>query len=148
MSVTGRCLCGAVRIVVDAPMAEISACHCDMCRRWSGSVQMGMEVPEASVSVSGPVKTYRSSHFAERAWCDTCGSALWLRDVEGRNAGVFELVPGLFDNAGGARLTREVYADRCPDGYALAGDHERISRAEYEAVNAHVAADPREGDMQ
>lgn len=135
----GACLCGAVRITVVAPLNDISACHCEMCRKWSGSIQMGIEVPFDAVTVSGPIKTFQSSVFAERAWCDTCGSAIWFRDTEGRGAGFFEFAPGLFENAGGATLTREVYADRCPSGYSLAGDHERVSRADYEINNPHVS---------
>ena len=111
-------------------------------------MQMGIEVPHDSVTITGPVKTYQSSSFAERAWCDACGSALWFRDTEGPNSGWFELAPGLFDNAAGARQTREVYSDRCPEGYALAREHERVTRAEYEQKYAHVADDPREGDPQ
>ena len=136
--VTGHCLCGAVQIAVTGLSDEISACHCSMCTRWSGSVKMGIEAPEAGVTVSGPVKTYRSSWFSERAWCDTCGSALWLRNVDGPDTGVYEFLPGLFENAGGARLTRVVYADCAPDGFSLAGDHDRISRTQYEAENPHL----------
>lgn len=135
---TGHCLCGAVTVRATDLAREISACHCGMCTRWSGSVQMGIEAPEAGVTVTGPVKTYRSSWFAERAWCDTCGSALWLRNVDGPDTGYYELVPGLFDNAAGARLTRVVYADRAPDGFSLAGDHARVSQAQYEAENPHL----------
>lgn len=139
MAIEGHCLCGAVRIRVEHLAGTISACHCGMCRRWSGGVQMGID--GRGVTVTGPVKTYASSSFAERAWCDACGSALWLRDVPD---GVHELVPGLFDNAGGARLVREVYADCKPDGYALAGDHERVGAAAYEAGHRHVAeGEPR-----
>ena len=32
----GRCLCGAVRVRVARLASTMSACHCDMCRRWSG----------------------------------------------------------------------------------------------------------------
>ncbi len=96
-------------------------------------MQMGIEVDQAHVTVKGPVKTYQSSSFTERAWCDACGSALWLRYTSGAEAGYFELAPGLFKNAGGARLTRIVYADCAPDGYALAGVVERVSKADYEA---------------
>ena len=135
---TGRCLCGAVRVTVTAPLDAISACHCDMCRRWSGSVQMGIAVDSDHVKVSGPVKRHQSSSFAERAWCDHCGSALWLRDTSGANARFIELVPGLFDNAGGASLVREVYADKCPTGYAFRGDHNRITKADYEKNNPFV----------
>ncbi len=95
-------------------------------------------MPRDAVTITGPVKTFQSSEFAERGWCETCGSAIWLRDTEGGNAGYIGLAPGLFENAGGASLVREVYADNCPTGYALAGDHARVSRAEYEAENLHV----------
>lgn len=134
----GRCLCGAVTVRVTGLSDEISACHCDMCTRWSGSVQMGIDAPEDGVSVTGPVKTYQSSWFAERAWCDNCGSALWFRNTDGPETGFWEFMPGLFDNAAGARLTRVVYADCAPDGFALAGDHARVGKEEYEAVHPHV----------
>ncbi len=136
--ISGHCLCGAVRIRARSLSGEISACHCEMCTRWSGGIQMGIEAPASGVTVSGPVKTYRSSSFAERAWCDTCGSALWLRNVEGEGSDVYEFVPGIFDNAGGARLARIVYADCAPDGFSLAGDVPRFSKADYEKEHAHV----------
>jgi len=132
---TGRCMCGAVQISTDALGDEISACHCEMCTRWSGSAMMAMEVPADQVTVSGPVKTFRSSAFAERAWCDVCGSNLWIRD----DGQAYELMPGLFDNAGGARLTRIVYADRAPEGWQYAGDVQRVSREEYEKIHPFVS---------
>jgi hypothetical protein len=141
MSSAGHCLCGAVRIEVEHLAGTLSACHCEMCRRWSGSMMMGID--GRGVTVTGPVRTYASSPFAERAWCGECGSALWIRNTPGKGD-VYELMPGLFENAGGARLNREVYADRAPDGYALAGDHLRVTAAEYEADHPHVGyGEPR-----
>jgi len=128
----GRCLCGEVRISTRALGDEISACYCDNCLRWSGSVQMGIEVPRDAVTVTGPVKTHRSSHLAERAWCDTCGSALWFAYVEGPDAGYFEIAPGLFKNAGDARLTHIVYSDREPTGWHMGGDLDRMPEKEYQ----------------
>ena len=128
----GHCLCGAVSVRADLA-SEISACHCEMCRRWSGGIQMGIDAPVATTEVTGPVATYASSSFAERAWCARCGSALWLRNTHGEGEDRYELVPGLFEEAGGARLVREVYADRCPGGYALAGGHARVTAAAYAA---------------
>lgn len=136
--ITGHCLCGAVQIRARSLSDEISACHCEMCTRWSGSVQMGIEAHESGVTVTGPVKTYQSTPFSERAWCDTCGSALWLRNTEGEGSDLYEFVPGLFENAAGARLTRIVYADCAPDGFALAGPVKRVTKAEYEKEHDHV----------
>ena len=139
---SGRCLCGAVTVEVTGPLGDISACHCVPCTRWSGSMQMGIEIPRDRITVEGPVKTFASSSFAQRAWCDTCGSALWFADTDGGAPEVLELAPGLFDNAGGAVLKRVVYADRHPDGYALAGDYISVTKAEYEAKNQHVEDAP------
>ncbi|WP_281981218.1 GFA family protein [Thalassorhabdomicrobium marinisediminis] len=138
--IKGHCLCGAVTVEVTGPLGEISACHCEMCTRWSGSVQMGIEVPQERVTLDGPVKTHRSSSIGERAWCDTCGTAVWFRYPDGPDAGYFELAPGLFDNAGGARLARVVYADRHPDAFSIAApDAARVSKQDYEKTHPHLS---------
>tara|TARA_R110002049_G_scaffold117332_2_gene270553 strand:+ start:140091 stop:140528 length:438 start_codon:yes stop_codon:yes gene_type:complete len=134
----GHCLCGAVTVDVTGPLGTVSACHCGACTRWTGSVLMSLEIPRDRVRSAGPIKTYASSSFAERAWCEDCGTAVWFADTKGDGAKVLELAPGLFDGFGGAKLTRVVYADSAPDGVALAGDLQRVSKADYEAENLHV----------
>lgn len=132
---TGRCLCGAVTLRATGIAPEASACHCEMCRRWSGSAGWGVDAE--SVEVSGPVKTFRSSSFAERAFCGICGTHLWIRD-DGKP---HELTPGLFDAAKDIPLDHEVYADRAFACVPLAGDHARVSAAEYEAEHPFVPED-------
>ncbi len=132
----GRCLCGAVTIRVGAHAPSVGACHCAMCRRWSGSAYFAFEADPGGISVAGPVRAYRSSSFAERAFCGTCGSHLWLKDDDGP----YELMPGLFDGAQGFPLASVVYADRAPAWLPLAaGEARRRSAAEYEAEEPHVA---------
>lgn len=133
----GRCLCGAVTVTVTHPTGEFSGCHCDNCRRWSGSLFLGMEFAATDVTLNGPIKVHQSTPFSERAWCDTCGSHVFLRD---NGSDRIELMPGLFDNFSGARLTRIVYADRCPDGLIIGGDVERTTKADYEAHHLHQEA--------
>ena len=125
----GACLCGGVTIQVAGPVEAPSACHCATCRRWSGAATWGFEASARDVRVAGEVATYRSSSFAERAWCPSCGTHLWFRE-DGRG---YELVPGLFDEAASAPLAREVYADCAFACVRLAGDHERVLQEEYEA---------------
>lgn len=93
-----------------------------------------LEVPVDSVEVVGPVQHYRSSSFAERAWCGACGTQLWIKDDDGP----YELTPGLFDDARGLPLSHEIYADRAYACVALAGGHKRFTRAEYEAAERYV----------
>ena len=94
-----------------------------------------MSVRARGVTATGPVRTYASSAFAERAWCATCGSALWIHDIDGD---VHDLMPGLFADLAGLPLGHEVYADRCPSGFAFAGEHPRITAAAYQADHLHV----------
>lgn len=135
---TGACLCGGVTVAVGRYRPDVSACHCRLCRVWAGGVQFGFEAPAEAVTVSGKVARYRASPFAERAFCPVCGSALWLRDDDGP----YEFLPGLFDGARDLPLVREVYADRAFACARLAGEHSRVTRAEYERDTPHV-----EGDM-
>lgn len=136
--ITGRCLCGAVTVTL-APEAvagvpDLSACHCAQCRRWAG-VLWGFDAGPEGVTVRGPARAYRASEFAQRVWCDACGTQLWFREDDGP----YELNPGLFSEARDWPLTREVYADRAAAHARLAGDHARITKAEYEAGSPHVA---------
>ena len=125
----GHCLCGAVTITATAHEHSASACHCSMCRRWTGGPQWGFDAPDEAVTVIGEVRTYRSTSFSERAFCPVCGSHLWLRD----DGGPYEFVPGIFDGARDMPLVREVYADRAFACAQLSGEHERVTKAEYEA---------------
>ncbi|KAA9006686.1 GFA family protein [Histidinibacterium aquaticum] len=136
--IEGRCLCGDVRIRAEADLGGISACFCDLCSRWGGGVQMGVEVPAKAVTSEGPIKTHRSSRLAERAWCDTCGSAVWFRYVDGPDTGYLELSPGLFDAAGGSRVTTCVYSDRAIPGLTFGPEVEQIPQAAYDATHPNL----------
>ena len=134
---TGHCLCGAVTVRVAGPHdPRPGACHCRMCQRWSGGLFLCFNADAAGVTVEGPVTRYASSGFAERAFCQVCGSHLWMRDIMGQS---YELMPGLFDAVRDQPLRSEVYADRAMASVRLQGDHRRATQAEYEQKNHHVA---------
>ena len=121
---SGRCLCGAVRLVARDVRDDFGACHCDMCRRWTGSALLGVTVPEGQVTWEGAehIATRQTSPWAERAWCRECGSGLWFRvTMKGDYSGNYELPIGLFDDANGMHLANEIYIDHKPDSYAYAG---------------------------
>ena len=132
---TGQCLCGAVRIAVTPAKDELHACHCEMCRRWTGSAFVEVDVRPEDLDVTGPVKTRATSDWAERAWCDDCGSTLWYGTL---HDGAKHLAAGLFENAADAPLKLEFFVDKCPQGYALAGDHKRLTTDETIALFAPV----------
>ncbi len=118
---TGRCLCGAVRFEAEGVEAEISACHCSMCRRWNGSPAMAAEVQSVRFTGEEHIKRYASSDWAERGFCEQCGSHLFYFLKPGR----YIMWVGAFDEAEQFQLAGEIYLDDKPSTYDFAGDHPR-----------------------
>ena len=76
-TITGACLCGAIRFEADGPPRRVTHCHCSMCRRAAGAVA-GTFAAFASERVrwlAEPAR-YDSSDVAWRGFCPTCGSSV------------------------------------------------------------------------
>ncbi len=130
MALTGRCMCGAVTITAEPAREALTVCHCDMCRQWTSSMFMALETKEGSVEIEGPVRLFQSSDWAERAFCEVCGSNLWYRiTAEGPGHGQYQLAAGLFET-GDRPVGLEVFIDRKPAGYALEGEPKQMTEAE------------------
>ena len=133
MTHTGQCLCGAVKYTVTAELKETGACHCSMCRRWSGGVYLGLEVAPDAIAFEGAenITTFASSEWAERAFCGKCGSNLYYRvTAPGPHSGTYHIGLGTLDQPNGIPLTGEIFIDEKPDGYAFAGDTHKMTGAE------------------
>ncbi len=132
-AMTGRCMCGAVSFEARPSVAEAHACHCEMCRRWSGSALVSVSVKPDAIRFDGreQIVTIQSSDWAERAWCGNCGSTLYYHLTGGApEQESYEMAVGLFDEPDGFELTSEIFIDCKPDGYAFAGTHKTMTRAE------------------
>lgn len=101
---------------------------------------MFMSIPteQDSIKVTGPAQAFKSSDWAERGFCGTCGSALWYKTTHDN---VKNLAAGLFENAAGSTLRFEFFSDMIPQGYAFAGEHRRMTTSETTALFA-----PDEGE--
>ncbi|MGD9979481.1 MAG: GFA family protein [Hyphomonadaceae bacterium] len=82
---SGGCLCGAVRYTCSAEPMMSGHCHCDDCRRTSGTGHCShMGIPDNGVTISGETKAYErasdSGAIVARHFCPTCGSALFSRN--------------------------------------------------------------------
>ena len=138
---TGRCLCGAARYeLADAP-ASYGACHCGFCRRWTGGVEMGLQVmPDAITwTAQDSVRTYKSSDWAERGFCATCGSSLfWRLTMAGEMQGMLSLSVGSLDDMTGLKFSTEVYVDHKPASHAFTDEdgRQRMTEADVMAMIA------------
>ena len=79
---SGKCLCGNVSYQCHSEPKAIFNCHCEDCRRATGSVfGTNLFVPEAKVEISGEVSSY--SHISDsgstmtKRFCPNCGSLLF-----------------------------------------------------------------------
>ena len=131
---TGQCLCGAVKYSVEKEITETGACHCAMCRRWSGGVLFATAVGDA-VTFSGEenITVFRSSDWAERAFCHKCGTSLYYRLV---NTNQFFLATGTLDDQSHITFGTQVFIDEKPDYYEFANDTKKLTGAELFALYA------------
>ncbi len=93
---TGSCNCGAVRIRTRGQLREVIACHCGQCRKQTGLYYAATNVQNSDIDVEGSdnITWYQSSEKARRAFCKTCGSALfWTFEGEDH----ISVMAGLFD---------------------------------------------------
>jgi hypothetical protein len=128
MKQTGHCLCGAVRFQAEGVESHFHSCHCGTCRRWSGGPGMATQATDVHFDDTSHIRTYASSEWAERAFCDRCGTNLYYRMKEGGN---YFMWIGAFDDASAFTMGGEIYIDAKPDGYAFAGDHPRVTEAQF-----------------
>jgi hypothetical protein len=129
-------MCGAVAFEASPASMTFHACHCESCRRWTGSALLAVTVPADGMRFEGSehVRTHRSSDWAERAWCDRCGSTLYYRvTMEGPLRGQYHVALGTFDAPEAFEFASEIYIDRKPASFAFAGERRTKTKAEIEA---------------
>lgn len=79
--ITGSCHCGAVKYEVPGRLLRFVNCHCDDCRKFSGSAFASIVVAESEgfrvVAGADYVATYASSPPKRRCFCRQCGTHLY-----------------------------------------------------------------------
>ncbi|WP_415401116.1 GFA family protein [Tateyamaria sp. SN3-11] len=139
---SGGCMCGAVRFDARNVPSTYGICHCPMCRRWTGSALLGVDMKTEDVTWHGTdnIAVRASSAWAERAWCKTCGTNLYFRHTKrDKWFGYTELPLGLFDDPGRFTLSHEIYVDQKPASFAYVGEgHKQLTRADVVAANPDV----------
>jgi hypothetical protein len=108
-----------------------------MCRRWSGGVYLGLAVAPDEISFEGEdhIKTFTSSDWAERAFCETCGSNLYYRvTAPGQYHGTYHMGAGTLDGSYDLPLTEQLFIDIKPSGYSFTEDTRDMTQAEVEAM--------------
>ncbi|MDC0662726.1 GFA family protein [Marinobacter sp. SS21] len=128
-SETVNCLCGAVSIHAAAVSSKADVCHCAMCRKWGGGPLLALDAgTEVSIEGSQHVSVFDSSEWAQRGFCNRCGTHLFYRL---KANGQYVLPAGLFtENQDRLALTHQVFIDHKPAFYEFANRTENLTGAE------------------
>jgi hypothetical protein len=82
---TGSCLCGRVKYQAEGPLSLVARCHCEQCRKQSGSeFASNGSVPAASFRVlegESLLKQFEWSPGEARVFCGNCGSPVFKRSA-------------------------------------------------------------------
>lgn len=127
-TMSGGCLCGAVRFTAAPTSREVAACHCSMCRRWTAGPFLAVDC-EATLAVADRTNlgAYRSSDWAERCFCKLCGTPLFYRLLE-RNHHFASAEA--FDDRSGFRFTSQIFVEEKPAYYDFANETHNMTGAE------------------
>ncbi len=127
MSMTGRCLCGAVSFTAQDVKTGVEICHCGQCRRWSGGPILATHAGSVEFTGEQHIRRYDSSAWARRGFCAQCGSNLFYQQ---KKSGAYSIWLGAFDDQSPFRVNEEIFIDEKPDSYEFAGDHPRLTGPE------------------
>jgi hypothetical protein len=77
----GSCLCGDIRYEIDGELSDFGCCHCQSCRKASGTAfgaNAGVErTAFRLVSGATSLREFESSAGKVRAFCSRCGSPIY-----------------------------------------------------------------------
>lgn len=125
---SGSCLCGSVRVSAQNATNKVGACHCRMCRKWGGGPYMEVDCgTEVSFRGEENITVYDSSDWADRGFCNRCGSHLFYRLKESRQ---YMIPAGLFDEQDSFVFENQVFIDKKPAFYSFANKTNNMTEAE------------------
>lgn len=141
-TLTGHCLCNAVRFSFKPEGRDVGVCHCSMCRRWTAGPFLVLD-HDGPVTFEGAenIGVYKSSEWGERAFCKTCGTSLYWRMSGAEH---YAVSAGALDDPPGLTLASEIFIDEKPDYYAFANETHKMTGAE--AMAAFAAGKETEQD--
>ncbi len=123
----GTCLCGAVTLSGSFE-ERVGACHCDICRTWGGGPLFALDGGEF-LQISNPevVKTFRSTEWAERGFCERCGTHLYIRV---KQSGRYIVPAGIFPLDGQLNFDHQIFIDKQPTYYCFANETKNMTGEE------------------
>ncbi|MBU1176611.1 MAG: GFA family protein [Alphaproteobacteria bacterium] len=117
MQASGHCQCGAVSFTVSEEPVRMAQCHCEDCRRTTGTGHNAQAFfNRSAVTISGETKSYQN--FADsgsrrtRHFCPVCGSRLFSENAKAPD--MLGISVGAFDTSDWFRPAMTVWFSKKP----------------------------------
>jgi hypothetical protein len=131
INLSGKCLCGAVTFKARTKQGHVGACHCKMCRTWSGGVLFALQdAHDVEIEGEDNLGVYKSSGWGERCFCKPCGSNLFWRS---ESFGYLGVMAGSIVEDDKLHLVQQIYTDSNPGYYSFAEPTKNMTEAEFVA---------------
>src|SRR3989338_3269929 len=128
MTGQGKCLCGAVTVTAKQVSKNLGACHCGMCRKWTGGPLFAIDCgTEVAFEGQDYIATYDSSAWAERGFCKKCGTHLFYK-LKAKSQ--YIVATGLFDDIKTYHFDHQIFIDEKPEYYAFENQTHNMTGAE------------------
>jgi hypothetical protein len=126
---SGSCLCGKVRFVIEGPVEAFRLCYCSRCRKATGSAHASNLFARAEslrwLSGEDTVRRFEleTARYFARCFCGACGSPVpW---VSRRDTGIVVIPAGALDDEPDIRPQQRIY---CADRADWSSDVEAVPR--------------------
>jgi len=124
----GSCLCGSVSFTAKNTSKSVGACHCSMCRKWGGGPLMAVDCgPDVIFEGDEYISVFNSSEWAERGYCNKCGSHLFYRLKDSKQ---HMMTAGLFDDNSKFEFDHQVFIDEKPSYYCFSNKTKNMTGKE------------------
>ena len=131
---SGQCMCGGVRYVIDGPARDVWNCHCDRCRRWTGhfTAATSCQSDHLRLLSEDTLAWYHPVEHPDVAYgfCRECGSSLFWKVVAvppgepQDKLSTIEIWAGTLDPPTGLSTELAIYAEDASDYHTLNTDIE------------------------
>ncbi|MCB9556248.1 MAG: GFA family protein [Deltaproteobacteria bacterium] len=118
----GSCLCGAVTFQVAGDLPPPSACHCSLCRKWTGHYEVSTDVARSALTIDGSesIKWYQSSAKVRRGFCANCGASLFFDPLDQAKHNWIGVSMGAFAAPTHTQLKMHIFVADKGDYYEIA----------------------------
>ncbi|MBV4543450.1 GFA family protein [Pseudomonas vlassakiae] len=121
---SGSCLCGETRLRATVDNTHISACHCSMCRKWTGGPLLVVDCSQAPFFEGRAPAVYDSSEWAQRGFCSRCGTHLYYRL---KHKDHYAVPVGLLDGDEAWDFDLQIFVEQKPAWYCFANQTKELT---------------------